>query len=185
LEPPTESIQFAEVALPHLEDAYKLARWLIRDPNDAADVMQEAMLRAFLSVGSYPGGSGRAWMFAIVSKAAVDWLRVDRELEIAFSVIRAEMQPPDITNIACENDNAETALIRAGDWVLLEQLIARLPSDFRECLILREMQRRSYREIAEVLGIPIGTVMSRLSRAKRMIHRGWMKEEQGYARNRA
>jgi RNA polymerase sigma-70 factor, ECF subfamily len=185
LEALTERIQFAEVALPHLDDAYKLVRWLIRDPNDAADVMQEAMLRAFLSVGSYPGGSGKAWMFAIVSKAAVEWLRVDRGLEIAFSVIRTEIQPPDITNIACENDNAETALIRAGDWMLLDQLIARLPSDFRECLILREMKQLSYREIAAILGIPIGTVMSRLSRARQLMQRNWMKEEQVYARIRA
>jgi RNA polymerase sigma factor (sigma-70 family) len=185
LEPPAYSIQFAELALPHLDAAYKLARWLIRDPNDAADVMQEAMLRALLSVGSYPGGGGRAWMFAIVSKAAVDWLREDRGLEIPFSVIRSEMRAPNITNIPYDNDNAETALIRACDWVLLDQLIARLPSDFRECLTLRELKQLSYREIAAVMGIPIGTVMSRLSRAKRMIHRGWMKEEQGYARNRA
>ena len=185
MEPPAYSIQFAEIALPHLDDAYKLARWLIRDPNDAADVMQEAMLRAFLSIESYPGGSVRGWMFAFVSKAAIDWLHEDRGLEIPFSVIRSEIRPPNIANIPYENDNAETALIRACDWVLLDQLIARLPSDFRECLILREMKQFSYREIAATLGIPIGTVMSRLSRAKRMIHRGWVKEEQGYARNRA
>jgi len=185
LGPLAESTLFVEVALPHLDDAYKLARWLIRDPNDAADVMQEATLRALLSVGSYPGGGGRAWMFDIVSKTAVDWLRVDRGLEIAFSVIGTEMRPPDITNIACENDNAETALIRACDWVLLDQLIARLPLDFRECLTLRELKQLSYRDVAAVMGIPIGTVMSRLSRAKRMVRRAWISEEQGYARIRA
>ena len=182
MEPPAYSIQFAEIALPHLDDAYELAQWLIRDPNDATDVMQEAMLRALLSIESYRGGGGRAWMLTIVSKVAGDWLREDRGLEIPFSVIGSEMRAPNITNIPCENDNAETALIRACDWVLLDQLIARLPSDFRECLTLRELRRLSYREIAEVMGIPIGTVMSRLWRAKRMIHRAWIAEEQGQAR---
>ena len=186
MEAPIGSIQFAELVLPHLDAAYNLARWLTRDPNDASDVVQEAVLRALLSVDTYRGGSGKLWILTIVSDTAGEWLSVNRGVETAFSAIQDSEAPvPDITNIASESDTAETALIRASDGVLLDRLIAALPAEFRECLVLREKEHLAYREIAVVMGIPIGTVMSRLSRARRMIHRGWIEEEQGYMRTRA
>ena len=178
LESPAESIRFAELALPHLDAAYNLARWLTRDSSDAADVVQEAMLRALRFFGSYRGGSGKSWLLTIVRNTAIDWMRTNRRTEIIFTdpEVTEDLQAC-VLNIPFEGDDPETALIRADDRGRLDQLIAALPSEFRECLVLREMEELSYKEIATVIGVPIGTVMSRLSRARQMMQRGWIKEE--------
>jgi RNA polymerase sigma-70 factor (ECF subfamily) len=160
------------MALPHLDAAYNLARWLTRDPADAADVVQEAMLRALRFFGGYRGGSGKSWLLAIVRNTAIDWMRTNRPAQCA--------QPfPDedpLENVPAEGDDPETALIRIGDCQQLDRLIAALPAEFRECLVLREMEELSYKEIAAVTGVPIGTVMSRLSRARLLMQRALLRE---------
>ena len=178
LEPTAESARFADVALPHLDAAYNLARWITRDSSDASDVVQEAMLRALRFFGSYRGGSGKSWLLTIVRNTAMDWMLANRRREIAIaSTSGAEELEYGIENIASEEDDPETALIRAGDHAQIDRLIEALPIEFRECLVLREMEELSYKEIAAVTGVPIGTVMSRLARARQLMQRNWKKEE--------
>jgi RNA polymerase sigma-70 factor, ECF subfamily len=178
LEPPAESTRFAEVALPHLDAAYNLARWITRDSSDASDVVQEAMLRALRFFGSYRGGSGKSWLLTIVRNTAIDWMSANRRTDIVFSIpYGADESASDIDNVASESDDPETALIRAGDHAQLDRLVAALPTEFRECLVLREMEGLSYKEIAIVTAVPIGTVMSRLARARQLMQRNWIKED--------
>jgi RNA polymerase sigma-70 factor (ECF subfamily) len=161
------------MALPHLDAAYNLARWLTRDPTDASDVVQEAMLRALRFFGSYRGGSGKSWLLTIVRNTAIDWMRANRPAHMA-------PPPPDdgdpLENIPAEGDDPEAALIRVGDREQVDRLIAALPAEFRECLVLREMEELSYKEIAAVTGVPLGTVMSRLSRARQLMQRALIRE---------
>jgi RNA polymerase sigma factor (sigma-70 family) len=175
---PTDTARFAEMALPHLDAAYNLARWLTRDPGDAADVVQEAMLRALRFFGGFRGGSGKSWLLAIVRNTAFDWMKANRPAEIARFVPGGTGEDEhDIESIASEGEDPEAAMIRAGDRRQLDGLIEALPPEFRECLVLRELEELSYKEIAAVIGVPIGTVMSRLARARQMMQRGWLKEE--------
>jgi RNA polymerase sigma-70 factor (ECF subfamily) len=173
LGPTTDTARFAEMALPHLDAAYNLARWLTRDPADAADVVQEAMLRALRFFGSFRGGSGKSWLLTIVRNTAIDWMRANRP---AQSLTPASPDGDPLENIPAEGDDPETALIRIGDRQQLDRLIAALPTEFRECLVLREMEELSYKEIAAVTGVPIGTVMSRLSRARLLLQRALIRE---------
>jgi RNA polymerase sigma-70 factor (ECF subfamily) len=158
--------QFEQLVLPHLDAAYNLARWLTRDPHDAEDVVQEACLRALRYVASLNGGSARAWFLTIVRHAFYDWCRRNRPAEIAHddgSAIEDAVDPEAI-------DPAE-AVIRAAQARALSDAIAALPLPFREVLILRELESLSYKEIARVADIPIGTVMSRLARARSLLQR--------------
>lgn len=171
-----DNARFAEVALPHLDAAYNLARWLTRDSADAADIVQEAMMRALRFFGGYRGDNGKAWLLAIVRNTAFSWLKANRPAEIAASRPGADDSfDREFESIPYTGDDPETALIRAGDKRQLDELIAALPAEFRECLVLREMEELSYKEIAAVTGVPIGTVMSRLARARRLVQRGWTK----------
>jgi len=173
LGPNTDTARFAEMALPHLDAAYNLARWLTRDPADASDVVQEAMLRALRFFGSFRGGSGKSWLLAIVRNTAIDWMRANRPAQI----LPAPTDDSDpFENIPAEGDDPEAALIRIGNRQQLDRLIAALPAEFRECLVLRELEELSYKEIAAVTGVPIGTVMSRLSRARLMLQRALIRE---------
>jgi RNA polymerase sigma-70 factor, ECF subfamily len=173
LGPTTETARFAELALPHLDAAYNLARWLTRDPTDASDVVQEAMLRALRFFGSYRGGSAKSWLLTIVRNTAIDWMRANRPVHIAPPPLD-DSDP--LENIPAEGDDPEAALIRIGDREQLNRLIAALPAEFRECLVLREMEELSYKEIAAVTGVPLGTVMSRLSRARLLMQRALIRE---------
>jgi len=172
----TETARFAETALPHLDAAYNLARWLTRDPGDAADVVQEAMLRALKFFGGFRGGNGKSWLLAIVRNAAFDWMKANRPAEVMNFTSDPDGEN-EIENVPSGGDNPEHALIRATERAQLDALIEALPAEFRECLILRELEDLSYKEIAAVVGVPIGTVMSRLARARALIQRGWLKEE--------
>jgi RNA polymerase sigma-70 factor (ECF subfamily) len=159
--------RFANVVLPHLDDAYGLARWVTGNRADAEDVVQEACLRAFRGIGGFTGGNGRAWVLAIVRNAAYDWLRKNRspalvhvdDLEAVERVQWAE-------DATAASDNPEAALIARADEAKLEAAIASLPPVFREALVLRDVHGLDYREIATITDVPIGTVMSRLSRAR-------------------
>jgi RNA polymerase sigma factor (sigma-70 family) len=159
--------RFANVVIPHLDDAYGLARWVTGNRADAEDVVQEACLRAFRGITGYSGGNGRAWVLAIVRNAAYDWLRRNRSPTVVHvddleAVER--MQAPD--DAATAGDDPEAALIARADEARLEAAIAGLPTVFRETLVLRDVQGLDYREIATITGVPIGTVMSRLARAR-------------------
>ena len=169
----TDAARFAEMAMPHLDAAYNLARWLTRDPADASDVVQEAMLRALRFFGSFRGGSAKSWLLAIVRNTAIDWMRANRPAQIAPPP--ADDSDP-FENIADQGDDPEAALIRVGNRQQLDRLIAGLPSEFRECLVLRELEELSYKEIAAVTGVPLGTVMSRLSRARLLLRRALVRE---------
>ena len=174
---PTDSARFAETALPHLDAAYNLARWLTRDPTDAADVVQEAMTRALRFFGGFRGGNGKSWLLTIVRNTAFDWMKANRPPEILASVsIGDDGLEGLLDTIAAEGDDPEAALIRATDRRTLDALIDALPAEFRECLVLREMEELSYKEIAAVTGAPLGTVMSRLSRARLLLQRAVVRE---------
>jgi RNA polymerase sigma-70 factor (ECF subfamily) len=164
-----ENTRFADLVLPHLGDAYSLARWLTGNRADAEDVVQDACLRAFRAIGSYAGGSARAWVLTIVRHSAYAWLRKNRPaalvaVEDLEAVETAQAKPGDP-----DAETPETELIAKTEAAHLEAAIAALPAPFRETLVLRDVQGLDYREIAEVTGVPMGTVMSRLARARRRL----------------
>jgi RNA polymerase sigma-70 factor (ECF subfamily) len=153
--------------MPHLNDAYRLARWLTGNSADAEDVVQDAFLRAFSGIGTLSGGNPRPWVLTIVRHAAYQWLQKNRPAALVFvedleSVTPAQSDERDI-------ETPEEALIAKTEATRLEQAIAALPVIPRETLVLRDVQGLAYREIAEVTGVPIGTVMSRLARARGQI----------------
>ena len=157
---------FEQLVLPHLDAAYNLARWLTRNVNDAEDVVQEACLRALRYVGSLNGVNARPWFLTIVRHAFYDWCKRNRP---------AEVQSDDGTIVETAVDPAavdpQDALLRAAESKALADSIAALPLVFREVLVLRELEELSYKEIARVVDIPVGTVMSRLARARGLLQR--------------
>lgn len=146
--------------LPHLDAAYRLARWLMRDPDAAEDLLQEAMVRALSYFASFRGVNPRAWLLQIVRNAAYGSLALNRG---------AETVPLADEDFAATEDDPETALLRASECRQVRALIAALPVELRETLVLREFEEFSYKEIAEATDTPIGTVMSRLWRARQML----------------
>ena len=157
--------RFDLAIMPHLGAGYNLARWLTRSEEDAEDVVQEACLRAFASFGGYRGGDARAWLLRIVRNTAYTWLRRNRMQEPALSFDEELHAPP------CDDLNPETVVLRDIDAHLLRQAMEALPVEFREVMVLREMEGLSYKEIADIAAVPLGTVMSRLARArKRLVH---------------
>lgn len=166
---------FAAVALPHLDAAFNLARWLTGSRADAEDVVQEAMVRALTYFPTYRGGSGRAWILQIVRNTAYGALRARRGERGSEHTSAADEN--DIEGIPDSADDPEKALILADDLSRMDALIERLPLELRETLVLRELEELSYREIAHITGAPIGTVMSRLWRARRMLARAAVEGE--------
>jgi RNA polymerase sigma factor (sigma-70 family) len=156
--------RFRNVVLPHLDDAYGLSHWLTGNRTDAEDVVQEACLSAFRSIGSFSNGNSRAWLLTIVRNAAYSWMLKNRPAALVMveDIDGVELAQPRDLDI----ETPETALIAKTDARLLEAAIAALPAPFRETLVLRDVHGLSYREIAEVTGAPAGTVMSRLARAR-------------------
>jgi RNA polymerase sigma factor (sigma-70 family) len=161
-----DSVRFGNVVLPHLGDAYTLARWITGSRTDAEDVVQDACLRAFRSIQNFGDGNARAWILTIVRHTAYSWLRKNRPASLVAvedleAVEHAQAIPgdPDV-------ETPETVLIATLDAARLETAISALPAPFRETLVLRDVQGLDYREIAVVTGVPIGTVMSRLARAR-------------------
>ncbi len=152
--------RFEEVCLPHLAAAYNLACWLTRDPADAEDVVQEAYLRALRFFDGFRGADARAWLLAIVRNTSHDWLRKHRVVE-ASTPFDEDLHTPEE-----EGATPERALLQHADRELLRAALAALPAAWREVIVLRELEGLSYKEIAQVAGIPIGTVMSRLARAR-------------------
>ena len=162
--------RFADVVIPHLDDAYSLARWVTGNRADAEDVVQEACLRAYRGIGGFAGSNGRAWVLTIVRNAAYDWLRKNRSPAVVHvDDLEAVERMRAADDTAAAGDNPEAALIARADEVKLEAAIASLPTIFRETLVLRDVQGLDYKEIAAVTDVPIGTVMSRLARARRRL----------------
>lgn len=163
--------RFEALALPHLDAAYNLARWLCGSAADADDIVQDAMLRAFRGFQGFRGDNVRPWLLTIVRNC---W-----RSSAAQSRRRGHMPLPaeDDRPLAFDGPDPETEALRAGEAHRLALAIAGLPDDFREVLILREMEDMSYREIAEASGAPIGTVMSRLARARAMLKDRWLAED--------
>ncbi|MDE2051980.1 MAG: sigma-70 family RNA polymerase sigma factor [Gammaproteobacteria bacterium] len=158
---------FAAIALPHLDAAFNLARWLTGSRADAEDVVQEAMVRALTYFPTYRGGSGRAWILQIVRNTAYGALKARRgERGAGHTGVDAAADIESIPDLA---DDPERALILSDDLERMDALIASLPLELRETLVLRELEELSYREIAQITAAPIGTVMSRLWRARRML----------------
>ena len=154
---------FEEAVLPHLGAAYNLARWLTHNDTDAEDVVQEAYLRAFKHFGSFHGGDGRPWLLAIVRNTCYTWMQHNRSPELTVPL------DDDMHEIESKDLNPEALLLQSADTQMVRQALEELPVEFREVLVLRELEGLSYKQIADVADIPTGTVMSRLSRARKRL----------------
>lgn len=163
--------RFEAVVLPYLDAAYALARWLTRNDADAADVVQEACLRGFRYFDSYREGDAKSWLLKIVRRTAYDWLERNRPAELV--PLETEVDPDGPVHSAPMAISADALLESRSDLRRLDRLIETLPAPLREAIVLRELQGLDYRQIAEVTGVPIGTVMSRLHRARTALRKGW------------
>ena len=150
---------FDTVVVPHLDAAHRLARWLVRDEHDAEDVVQEASLRAFRYFNTFDGGDGRAWFLRIVRNTCYGWRRNGSDTP-------TDSFDEEQHSHARPQSNPETLLLQIDDATLMARALGSLPDHFHQLLVLREFEGLSYRELSDVIGIPIGTVMSRLSRAR-------------------
>jgi len=163
---------FDEVFLPHLAQAFRLARWLAGNSADAEDIVQEASLRAFRGIQNFGGISARAWSLTITRNTAYSWLLKNRPAAVVFAEDlgreeKERLEQPEARGAAALTP--ETALLSRADAEEVRTEIAALPAPFKEVIVLRELNDLSYREIAEITGSPLGTVMSRLARAREML----------------
>jgi RNA polymerase sigma-70 factor, ECF subfamily len=161
--------RFEALALPHLDPAYALARWITHNDADAADVVQEAYLRAFRYLDSYRDGDAKSWLLKIVRRTCYSWLDRNRPPQVVS--LEAKSETGDM--VTSVSSDVEGLLESRSDLRRLDQLIEALPASLREMIVLRELQELGYREIAEVTGVPIGTVMSRLHRARALLFRAY------------
>jgi len=149
--------------MPHHVSAYNLARWLSRNDHDAEDIVQESFVRALRYFGGFRGDNPRAWLLRIVRNSCYTWLKQHRSTEVESI--------DDVVSATLSSESAETVVLRNLDFEMLRTAIEMLPVEYREVVLLREMEGLSYKEIAEIADIPIGTVMSRLARARERIVR--------------
>jgi RNA polymerase sigma-70 factor (ECF subfamily) len=159
---------FERVVLPHLDAAYNLARWLMRDAEAAEDVLQEAMVRALTYFASFKGVNPRAWLLQIVRNTAYGSMALHRGVEMVPII---DDSGEAIAELVSADDDPEAALLRTRESRRVRELIADLPVELRETLVLREFEEFSYKDIAEATQTPIGTVMSRLWRARQLLAR--------------
>jgi RNA polymerase sigma-70 factor (ECF subfamily) len=152
--------RFEQAVLPHLPAAYNLARWLTRNDHDAEDMVQESYLRAYRSFDRFRGSDGRPWLLAVVRNTCYTWLKQNRAHELATPFDEALHSPETGAG------EAERRLLQQASAELLREALGELPAEFREVIVLRELEGLSYKDIAAVADIPLGTVMSRLTRAR-------------------
>jgi RNA polymerase sigma factor (sigma-70 family) len=169
--------RFEETVLPHLRAADNLARWLVRNDQDAEDVVQEAYLRALKFFGGFRGGDSRSWLLTIVRNTCYTWLHENqlRELSTVFE--------EEVHGIDGDASNSETTLLRSADNQMLRQALEQLPVEFREVVILRDLEGLSYKEIGDIANVPLGTVMSRLSRGRKQLQQSLLHGTVKGARN--
>jgi RNA polymerase sigma factor (sigma-70 family) len=162
--------EFERLALPHIDAAYNLAKWLVRQPADADDIVQDAYLRAFRSFDQFGGGDIRPWLLTIVRNVAYRWLSVRNRMGNVVSIEDAlsarEGSGAAVAELASDEPSAEQVLLGRAECAMVREALARLPAAFRDVVVLREMEGLSYQEIAAITAVPIGTVMSRLNRAR-------------------
>ena len=163
---------FEQAVLPHLDAAYNLARWLTRNERDAEDVVQESCLRAFRFFAGFRGGDARAWLMRIVRNTCYTWLHANRPLQEAAEFDETLFSPDS------RSPNPEETVLRNDRGAVVRKALETLPANFREVLILRELEGLSYKEIAEITGMPAGTVMSSLSRARDRLRQVLMMSEE-------
>jgi RNA polymerase sigma-70 factor, ECF subfamily len=174
---PEKARRFRDAALPYLDDAYTLARYLLRDASDAEDAVQECYLRAFKHFDSYRGPAMKPWLFAILRN--VCRAEFARRASSPTSPIEDAPESAEQTPLWHEaQETPETQMLRRWDADTIRRLVTSLAEPFRETFVLREINNLSYREIANVAEVPVGTVMSRLARARAMLRSAWMAEEE-------
>jgi RNA polymerase sigma-70 factor, ECF subfamily len=169
--------QFKELALPLLDDVYTLARYLLGSAADADDAVQECYLRAFRHFDTYHGPAIKPWLFAILRNVCNAEFARRSKGKLRNTEVDAETLEDTAPLWQEVRNTPETELLRQLDATTVRQLIAALPTQFREAIVLREINDLSYREIADVIGIPVGTVMSRLARARYMLRAAWNAKE--------
>jgi RNA polymerase sigma-70 factor (ECF subfamily) len=169
---PDRARRFRELTLPHLDDVYTLARYLLRDAADAEDAVQECYLRALRHFDSYRGPAMKPWLLAILRNVCnSEFARRGRSDIAADDIDDPALDAPPLWQEG--EPSPEAALMREQDDAAIRKLVAALPQPFREAIVLRELNDLSYQEIAEVAGVPVGTVMSRLARARAMLRTAW------------
>ena len=151
---------FEQTVLPHLDAAYNLARWILGNDQDAEDIVQDAFLRAYKYFSSYQGGSGRAWLLTIVRNLCYSWLVQTRAQGLAVDL------DEELAGDELDAGSPERSMQKLSDAQAVAAALQMLPVEYRELIVLRELEEMSYKEIAGIAGIPIGTVMSRLARAR-------------------
>jgi len=154
---------FEEAVLPHLNAAYNLAHWLTRNDTDAEDVVQEAYLRAFKFFGGFHGADGRSWLLAIVRNTCYTWMQHNRSPELSVPL------DDELHEIESKDLDPEALLVQRADTLMVRQALEELPMEFREVLVLRELEEMSYKDIASITDLPLGTVMSRLARGRKRL----------------
>ncbi|GCF11549.1 sigma-70 family RNA polymerase sigma factor [Dictyobacter arantiisoli] len=160
-----QRVRFEQLILPHLDAAYNLARWLTHNDQDAQDMVQESCLRAFRFFQGFRGGDSRTWLLTIVRNTCYTWLQQQRANE--FTVPFQE----ELHDVECDTENPETLHLRHIDQQKLRTALETLPVEFREAIILRELEELPYREISVITHVPLGTVMSRLARGRKWLQR--------------
>jgi RNA polymerase sigma factor (sigma-70 family) len=154
---------FEDLALPHLDAVHNFARWLMRNDDEAQEVVQETFLRALRYFDSYRGSDAKAWLFAILRNTCLTWRSRKRQTGATEAFDEGTHSPQTVMR------DQEQQMIDASQIVTLRHCIEMLPLEYREVLIMRELEEMSYRQISEVMAVPVGTVMSRLSRARRRL----------------
>ena len=162
MDPARKLALFEQAVIPHLNAAYNLARWLTRDGHDAEDLVQESYLRAFRSFDAFQGGDGRAWLLAVVRNTCFTWLKKKGgQATVEFD--------EQMHSEAAESPDAESILLNRAALGELQGCLEALPLEFRDVIVLRELEELSYKEISDIARVPIGTVMSRLARARKRL----------------
>jgi RNA polymerase sigma factor (sigma-70 family) len=163
---------FDEVFLPHMAEAYRLAHWLTGSPSDAEDIVQEAALRAFRGIKTFGAVNARAWSLTIVRNTAFSWLAKNKPKKVVYmnDLSATEQQELEYEGLhGTRIETPEEIVLFKADAEEVQKALAKLPAQFREVIILREINQMNYRDIAEITNVPIGTVMSRLSRGRQLL----------------